>query len=104
VLLGRAFVRSIHAYVCKDPPTRKKVRDILKNAGLEEFSGLATPEGAFKAAVIYMVPKLIVVLGSPFPAFGIAIVAIVIAVLGLDAICSLSVEEISNRKREHKRV
>jgi hypothetical protein len=101
-LLGRAFVQSLHSYVCKDADTRARVKQILKEGGLEEFAGLATPRGALKASVIWLVPHL-----SPFFGFyaaaGIVVAALVLATLGLDAICRSSSEPANRRKQRTKR-
>jgi hypothetical protein len=93
VLLGRAFVQSIHSYICKDAETRTRVKQILKQAGVEEFSGVATPEGALKASLIWLVPHLSPIVGGFYPAVAIASVALVLAVLGLDAICRSSSDQ-----------
>jgi hypothetical protein len=85
-LLGLAFVQAIHRYVCKDAETRNRVRELLKQAGLEEFTGLATSEGALKAGIMWLIPRLTPVFNA-LPATGIAACTVVLAVRGLDAIC-----------------
>jgi murein L,D-transpeptidase YcbB/YkuD len=87
--LGRAFVATLHAYICNDQRIRKQVKKALDDAGLAEFAGLATPQGLIKAggAALYAV------LPAALPgvaAAGIAVAAVVVCTLGLASICRSS--------------
>jgi hypothetical protein len=88
-LLGRAFVKSLHEYVCKDGPTRETVKDLMQQIGLGEFAELATPKGLMKCGAGSLFAYLATIM--PFlPSAGIAVATIVLCVLGLDAVCRTS--------------
>ncbi len=86
-LLAKAFLKSIHQYICEDGETRKKVKEILSGIGLKEFADAATPTGLIKigagSLLVYLTPLL-----SGIPATGVAVATVVLCVLGLDAICA----------------
>ncbi|CAL79780.1 hypothetical protein BRADO6129 [Bradyrhizobium sp. ORS 278] len=87
--LARAFVKSVHQYICDDAETRKKVKDILTEIGLKEAADIATPKGMIKVGA----GSLLAYLGPPLgaiPATGVAVAVVVLLVLGLDAVCAAS--------------
>jgi hypothetical protein len=93
-LLARAFIQSLHEYICKDGPTRARVKQIMKEIGLKEISECATPGGLIKIGAGSLYAFLLPVM--PFvPATGIAVATIVICCVGLDAICRTSREPAS---------
>jgi hypothetical protein len=89
--LARAFILSLHGYVCKDGPARKKVKQIMREIGLKELADCATPEGLIKVGAGSLLIYLKGIM--PFvPAAGIAIAAIILCCLGLDSVCKTSTE------------
>jgi hypothetical protein len=90
-LLGRAFVKSLHEYICIDGETRKTVKDIITNIGLQELAELASPEGLIKVGAGSLFAYLVTIM--PFlPSGGIAVATIVVCVVGLKSICRESGE------------
>jgi hypothetical protein len=87
-LLAKAFLKSIHQYICEDGDTRKQVENILTEIGLKELVGAATPKGMIKMGAGYLLVYLTPILG--IPAAAVAIAAVVLCVLGLDAVCAAS--------------
>lgn len=81
-------MKSIHQYICEDGDTRKQVENILTEIGLKELVGAATPKGMIKMGAGYLLVYLTPILG--IPAAAVAIAAVVLCVLGLDAVCAAS--------------
>lgn len=88
-LLAKAFMTSIHQYICEEPETRKKVKKILTEMGLKEAADVATPKGLIKVGAGGLLAYLGPALGA-FPATGVAVATVVLLVLGLDAVCAAS--------------
>jgi hypothetical protein len=88
-LLAKAFLKSIHQYICEDGVIRKQVKEILTEIGLNEFADVATPRGMIKMGAGYLLAYLTPLL-SGIPAAGVAVATVVLCVLGLDAVCAAS--------------
>jgi hypothetical protein len=88
-LLAKAFLKSIHQYICEDGDTRKQVKKILTEIGLKEFADVATPTGMIKMGAGYLLVYLTPLL-TGIPAAGVAVATVVLCVLGLDAVCAAS--------------
>jgi hypothetical protein len=89
IQLGRAFVQTLHAYICNDKRVRKQVKKALRDAGLGEFDGFATPQGLIKAGGAGLYGVLLTAIPG-VAAAGIAVAAVVVCTLGLSSICSSS--------------
>jgi hypothetical protein len=87
--LGRAFVQTLHAYICSDKRVRKQVKKALQDAGLGEFAGFATPQGLIKAGGAGLYGLLLAAIPG-VAAAGIAVAAVVVCTLGLSSICRSS--------------
>jgi hypothetical protein len=81
--LGRAFVQTLHAYLCDDKQVRKQVMKALHDAGLAAFAGFATPKGLLKAGGASLYGVLLTALPNGVAAAGIAVAAVVVCTLGL---------------------
>jgi hypothetical protein len=84
--LGKAFRDTLHGFICDDPEVRKKIEGALKQAGFGAYAGLASPKGVVSASAAPLAATLAPFL-SVLPATAVAIAVIVIATLGLNAIC-----------------
>ncbi len=96
-LLWRSFKKTIHNYICNDLETRQTVKKALAGAGLGVFTKTATPEGLIQAIGFSLAGAI----AAKFPvaAPGVAVAAVVMGTLGIDAICSGGA-----RKRPNKTV
>ena len=100
---GRAFRAVLHSYICSDRKTLEAVDKALKEAGLGAVSGLFNPRQLVSASGMAIAAALAPAL-STLPAMAIAAGVVVVATLGMKAICPdwKSNKEMSNNDKSGK--
>jgi hypothetical protein len=88
-LLQRYYFSIVHPDLCQNNKTRAEIKAILKEFGLGEFAGLASPKGLIATGCVKLYAVLMVA-ASSLPAAAIAVTTLAICVIGLNRICKSS--------------
>lgn len=101
-LLQRRFFRIVHPYLCQDSKTRREIQRLLKECGLGEYAGIATPKGLVKTGAIGLFGVLTPIM-SAMPAAAVAVTALSLCVTGLNRICRPAGQATAPAKKSTKK-